>query len=101
MAPPLPISGARQIAGFAIAVGDHDVAEDAEQGEIGGLIALGLPGGAVSLGQRLDAGVGDERDNVALEARRVGRPPRLVRREPKRREGCCNGRASMRTFLQR
>jgi hypothetical protein len=56
----LPISGARQIAGFAIAVGDHDVAEDAEQGEIGGLIALGLPGGAVSLGQRLDAGVGDE-----------------------------------------
>jgi hypothetical protein len=37
MAPPLPISGARQIAGFAIAVGDHDVAEDAEQGEIGGL----------------------------------------------------------------
>ena len=42
MAPPLPISGARQIAGFAIAVGDHDVAEDAEQGEIGGLIAFGL-----------------------------------------------------------
>ena len=101
MVPPLPIGGACQIAGFVVAVSDHDMTENAKQGEIGGLIALRLPGGAVSLGQRLDAGIGDERNDIALQARCVGRAPWLDRREPERRVGCCNGRASMRTFLQR
>ena len=52
MVPPLPIGGACQIAGFVVAVSDHDMTENAKQGKIGGLIALRLPGGAVSLGER-------------------------------------------------
>ena len=101
MAPPLPIGRARERARFVGAVRHHNVAEDAEKRQVGGLVALRPPGGAVSLGQRLDARVGDERDDIALQARCVGRAPWLDRREPERRVGCCNGRASMRTFLQR
>ena len=60
MVPPLPIGGACHIAGFVVTVSDHNMTENAKQGEIGGLIALRLPGGAVGLGERLDARIGNK-----------------------------------------
>ena len=69
MIPPLPVGAARYVAGFGIGVGHHDVAIDPEQRQVGGLVALRLPGCTVSVGERLDAGIGNERHHVALQPR--------------------------------
>ena len=57
----------------------------AAQRDVREAVALRLPGGTIGVGERLDAGVRYQRDDIALEACGVCRARGLVRREPQRR----------------
>ena len=101
MAPPLPIGWTRQIAGFVVAVGDHDVAEGAEQRQIRGVLALLLPGGAVAAVSALTPASGMRVTMLPFRRAASAARPASIGANQSGGYGCCNGRASMRRFLHR
>jgi hypothetical protein len=61
------------------------VTENANARDVGLIAALGFPGGAITLGDRFNSGIGDERHDVAFQPCGVRGTRRLTRRKPKRR----------------
>lgn len=82
MMPPQPIRGAGDVERLGVAFGDHNMAVHAHQRHRRIGIVISLPGGAIGVGERLDAGIGNQRHHIAVEARGVGGARRLDRREP-------------------